>query len=206
MTLQGNNPRSFGFGAIALVSAVLLVAAAGAAVYRSIASGSRAKTTPRSAEPAEVTFVSPEPPRVVQMAGPVIPAAASSVSPPPTSPEAPETVVMDQPFIEARQERRDSVWALQMESGVRDALAAVRDKKVTLQSVQCASIRCTLDGTIGWGGTLQDVVSALNKAGLKQGRFKRATDGEGTTTFSAVFARKGYKLDGSPKEVAAKPL
>jgi hypothetical protein len=109
---------------------------------------------------------------------------------------------MQQPFIGARREQRDSVWALQMESGVRDALAALRDKKVTLESVQCASIRCTLEGTIGQGGTLQDVVSAVYTVGLTKGRFKRTRDGEGTTTFSAVFARKDHNLDGSPKVVA----
>jgi hypothetical protein len=80
----------------------------------------------------------------------------------------------------------------------------VSDKKVTLESVQCASIRCTLEGTIGQGGRLQDVVTAVSKIGLTQGRFKHTRDGDGTMTFSAVIAREGYRIDGSTKEVAAK--
>jgi hypothetical protein len=207
MNTKHDHSRWFGPGAIAVIGAVLLVAVAGAVGYRSVASGSRAEATPPLAEPAEVVFVSREAPRARETAAPVTgPAAPSVASPPATSLPQPVPAGMDQPFIEARQEARDSIWALQTESGVRDGLAALREKKVALQSVQCASIRCTLEGTIDRGGDFQDVVRALNKAGLKQGRFKRTRDGEGRTTFSAVFARQGYALDGSPKEVAAETL
>jgi hypothetical protein len=206
MTIQHDKPRLLSVGMIALVSAVALVAAVGAVLYRSVASGSRAKITARSLQPAEATFESREPPRVVQAAAPMtVPAAAKTASKA-ASLEQPETADNNLPFIAARQERRDSVWALQTESGVRGALAALRDKKVALESVQCASVRCTLEGTVGQGGTLHDVVSALYKVGLSRGRFKRVRGDDGTTTFSAVFARHGYNLDGSPKEVAAKAL
>jgi hypothetical protein len=207
MTIQHDKPRLLSVGVIALMSAVALVAAIGAVLYHSVASGSRAKTTPRSPQPAEATFVSREPHRAVQAAAPMtVPAAAKTASKASSLPPLDTAADNNLPFIEARQERRDSVWALQAESGVRDALAALRDKKVALESVQCASVRCTLEGKVGLGGTLQDVVNAVYKVGLKRGRFKRVRGDDGTTTFSAVFARDGYNLDGSPKEVAAKAL
>jgi hypothetical protein len=207
MTIQRDKPRSPGLGVIALVSAVVVVAAAGTAVYFSIASGSRAKETRSSVEPAEPVFVSTKPPRVLQTAAPApVSPAAAALSPPASSPEEPVAPTMDQPFIEARRERRDTVWALQTESNVRDALAALRGKEVTLQSVQCASTRCTVEGTFGRSGRLEEIVIATTKVGLTRARFKRAKDGDGTTTFSGVLARKGYNLDGSPKEDVAKPL
>jgi hypothetical protein len=207
MTVQREKQRSISFGIIALIGSVVLVAVAGAALYRSFASGSRAKSTARSLEQVEAVFVSREPPRVVQTDAPLtVPATAAAVSLPSASSEEPATASMAQPFIEARQERRDSVWALQMESSVRDALAALRDKNVVLQSVECASIRCTVEGTFGRGGKLEDIVTATTKVGLTRARFRRVTGGDGTTTFSAVLARKGYNLDGSTKEVAAKAL
>src|SRR5688572_26455777 len=129
MTIQHDKPRLLSVGVIALVSAVALVAAIGAVLYRSVASGPRAKTTPRSVQPAEATFVSRELPRVVQAAAPMTVHAAAKTASTVASPQQPETADNNLPFIEARQERRDSVWALQAESGVRDALAALRDKK-----------------------------------------------------------------------------
>jgi hypothetical protein len=207
MTIQREQPR---LGAIAVLVSVLLLAIAGVAgVYRLSASSSRSKATAPSAPLAEPVYASSMPPRVVETGEPMTArVAAPGVSGPAASPTEPKTenAGMSQPFIEARQERRDSVWALQMESSVRDALVALRDKKVTLASVQCASIRCTLEGAVGRGGSLQDIVTAVSKVGLTQGRFKQNRDGDGTTTFSAVIARKGYKLDGSPKEAAAKAL
>jgi hypothetical protein len=176
-------------------------------VYRLSASGSRPRATPPSAARAEPVYVAITPPRVAGTAEPTVEqaaAAADSQSAALATDTAAERSDMGQPFVEARQEPRDSVWALQMESSVRDALVALRDKKVTLASVQCASIRCTLEGTYGHGGRLHDVVTAVSKVGLTRGRFKQNRDGDGTTTFSAVIAREGYQLDGSPKEVVAK--
>jgi hypothetical protein len=207
MTIQREQPGSAGVGAIAVVVTMLCLAvAAVAGVYRLSASWSRSKPAP-SAPVAEPVFASIKPPTVLATAEPATAQAdASPASERGTSPTAivTETGGMNQPFVDARSERRDSVWALQMESSVRDALGALRDKKVTLESVQCASIRCTLEGSVGRGGSLQDIVSAVSKVGLTQGRFKQTRDGNGTTVFSAVIARKGYSVDGSQKEGAAK--
>jgi hypothetical protein len=207
MTIQRDQVRQSGLGALAVLVSVLLLVAGVAMVYRLSASGSRPKATPRSVPRPEPVFASGKPPRVVDAAEFVsVQPAAPAGSRPAASSTEPETenAGMSRPFAEARNERRDSVWALQMESSVRDALGALRDKKVSLASVQCASIRCTLEGTVGRGGSLQDVVAAVSKVGLTQGRFRQTRDGEGTTTFSAVIARKGFQLDGSPKEAAAK--
>jgi hypothetical protein len=204
MTIQREQPRSSGYAAIAVLVSVLVLMVAGAAmVYRLSASGSRTKATPPSAARAEPVYVAIKPPRVVETAEPAV---AAAVSPPGVLDTETETDRSDmgQPFVEARREPRDSVWALQMESSVRDALVALRDKKVTLASVQCASIRCTLEGTVGQGGRLHDIVTAVSKVGLTRGRFKQDRDGDGTTKFSAVIAREGFQLDGSPKEIVAK--
>jgi hypothetical protein len=210
MMIQRDQPPSRGVAASAVLAGVLLLTVAGTAmVYRLSASGSPSRATPGSARSAEPVFFSSAPPRTVETADSVTIRAAAPGPPPraasPTKPET-ENAGMNRPFVEARREPRDSVWALEMESGVRDALAALRDKEVVLQNVQCASIRCTLEGTIGRRGTLQDVVSALSEAGLTRGRFKRVRGADGTTTFSGVLARHGYKLDGAPKEDAAKAL
>jgi hypothetical protein len=206
MTTPSGKWRLLSVGVIALAGAIALVAVVGAVLYRSMVSNARARTTPRSVVPTEATIVSREQPQVLQPSAPeTVPATTKDVSAA-TSLQGPETASKETPFIEARQEQRDSVWALQTESGVRDALATLRDKKIRLESVQCASIRCTLAGTIGQGGQLRDVVRALHGAGLERGRFKQSRSGDGTLTFSAVFARQGYQLDGSPKEAVAKTL
>jgi hypothetical protein len=203
MTIQREQRRSSGLGVMAVLVSVLLVGVGIAMIYRLSTSGPRSKLSPRSAL-AEATFVSGEPPRVVRADAPVtVPASSVAESLTASRPKL-EAADEDQPFVEARRERRDPVWALQTESGVRSGLAALRDKKVTLEGVRCASIRCTLEGTIGQGGSLQAVVRALHDTGLTRGRFKRVMGDDGTTTFSAVFARKGYELDGSVREVVSK--
>jgi hypothetical protein len=208
LTIQRDEPRKFGPGMMAVVGAVLLVSIAAAMVYRSVTDASRAKTPRLVVAAAEAARVSPEEaPRAIERAAPTTrPAAPTAATPAATSLPQPESAGMDQPFAEARQEARDSIWALQTESSVRDGMAAIREKNVALESVRCASIRCTLEGTIGRGGDLHEVVRALSKAGLKQGRFKRTRDDQGKTTFSAVFARQGYALDGSPREAVAEAL
>lgn len=206
MRNRSGRRASFGPGAVAVVGAVLLVAVSVVAVYRSIVARRPTTSSQRSVESTEGVFVSREPPRVIPAVSPMtVPVATADVVTPSGLRSETESASMDQPFVEARQEPRNSIWALQTESSLREALVAVRET-VTVQGVQCASVRCTLEGTIGRGGQLQDLVRAINKAGLKTGRFKRSRGDDGTTTFSAVFAREGYKLDGSPKEASTKPL
>lgn len=208
MTIQRDRRHPLGLAVTAVVTAVVLVVVACALVYRLSTSKSRARAIPSAAAngPLRVAMEQQRLP-VETKASATIPEIASPVSlaAAPTKPEA-QSGDVNQPFVEARRERRDSIWALQMESSVRDALVALGDEKVTLQSVQCASIRCTVEGSIGEGGKLQDVVSAASKIGLTRARFKRVKGDDGATTFSAVLARKGYKLDGSPKEVVAEAL
>jgi hypothetical protein len=204
MTIQREQRRSSGLGVMAvLVSVLLLVGLGITMIYRLSTSQPPSKLSPHSAS-AEATFASRKPPRVVRAAAPVtVPTSAGADSPAASRPQL-EAAREDEPFVDARRERRDPVWALQTESGVRSGLAALRDKKVTLEEVRCASIRCTLEGTIGQGGSLQAVVRALHDTGLTRGRFKRVRGDDGTTTFSAVFARKGYELDGSLREVVSR--
>jgi hypothetical protein len=204
MTVQREELRSPSWSAIAmLVSMVVLGVAAVATVYRLSAGGLRSKATARSAPVAEPLRATTRPVPPVPRTAPATAQTAERVETrqavPPSRPEI-QNAGLSQPFVEARQERRDSVWALQMESTVRDALGALRDKKVTLTSVQCASVRCTLEGTVGPGGSLEQVASAASKVGLTQGRFKHSREPDGTMSFSAVIARQGYKIDGSPKE------
>jgi hypothetical protein len=209
MAIQCAQQRSFRFAALALLMAVLFVIGGATMVFRLSTREPRAGTIHRSPERIQPAFVSREQRRTAEIAlsvsGPATAPAAVLAGTPLGGSET-EHAGSDDPFLETRRERRDPMWARQTESSVREAMGALREKKVALQSVQCASIRCTLDGTIGPGGNLQDVVSALSKVGLTRGRFKRVRGADGTTTISAVLARQGYKLDGSPKDDAVKAL
>jgi hypothetical protein len=213
MDVHVGQRRSLGLGAIAIATlGVLLVAAACSVVYRMAyrlsAGGPRTSDVERPVETPASLLASER-----RSSHGDLPVPATGAKAPPGSATAasvaaarPENSGNDQPFIDARQERRDPVWARQMEWTVREALDPLRDRQLVLRSVQCASIRCTIEGTMGAQGRFEEVVKALSGGGLKRGRVKRVRGDDGTTTFTAVFAREGYKLDGSPKEDAAKPL
>jgi hypothetical protein len=216
--VQRGHHRSLGWLAPALLGVVLLVIG-GSTVYDFVYEWSRSKSAAK--KPHLVTSTESEVasskrrvvhlqqlPRIeaTQAVAPVpadVPAAALPAEP---ELENAESENKEAPFLEVKQEPRDPLWAREMESTVRDALGALRDKQIALQNIECASIRCTLEGTIGAGGRLEEVVNAVTKSGLTRGRFKRALDDQGTTTFTAVYARKGYNLDGSPKAATAEAL
>ncbi len=219
MRIQRVRRRSVGWVATAVLGVLVLLSFGGSMVYRTVyewnahrLSAGRARASAvRPSEVVERPLLASEP-HLSRPAAETAEAAAMPMpeSQPAASPASSETKdpEMDQPFIDARQERRDPVWAREMEWKVRDAADALRNKKVTLQSVQCASIRCTVEGTIGaGGGDLQEVVTAISKVGLSRGRIKLDRGGDGTTRFSAVIARSGYNVHGLPKEgVAMKSL
>jgi hypothetical protein len=218
MKMRAQRQRhSLGWFAMTGLGASLLLAFAVWGVYTTVyrlSAGERhASASLLSEESAELTLVSREHRASRHYRPPVVETDETAAPAPPQAQEAARPVDaetkkarVEKPFIEARQERRDPAWAREMEWNVRDALGGLRDKQVALQSVQCASIRCTMEGSIGPGGRLEEVTMALAKVGLKRTRFKRHRDGDGTLTFSAVVARKGYKIDGLPEEETAKPL
>lgn len=149
-------------------------------------------------------FVSSTPPEKPQARQLQPPKSLASVTPQVSGRPGPMEQ-MQRLLVDARHELRDPNWSRVTEVTVREALRSGYGNQVEINSLECGSTRCIVEGRIGsLDRTMPNLSRALTeKTGLQRSKIRYSSPPGTPGTFTALVARKGYSLDGSPFQRAA---
>jgi hypothetical protein len=98
---------------------------------------------------------------------------------------------------DTKRELRDSSWAARTEADIHGALAELshnlNNTALTVRSVQCGSIRCSLEADVSERSAVSAFVNKMtNLASLPRTHIRRSNAEGGKSVMRVVFARPGY--------------